>query len=103
MHLLYKVYSIHILYFLFVLCAQFAVQFGVDYLSWRFWIGMWTMVFLAVLAIGEVSILIKFFTRFSEEVFTLIVAVFFAYQSGLQLYQVCTYVCIGVCVSGVCV
>jgi hypothetical protein len=47
------------------------------------------MLFLTVLAIGEASILIKFFARFSEEIFTLIVAVFFAYQSGLQLYQVC--------------
>lgn len=67
---------------------QFAVQFDVDYFSWRFWIGLWTMLFLILFAVGEVSILIKFFTRFSEEIFTLVVAGFFALQCVFQLYKV---------------
>ena len=46
------------------------------------------MLFLILFAVGEVSILIKFFTRFSEEIFTLVVAGFFALQCGLQLYKV---------------
>lgn len=69
-------------------CIQFAVQFDVDYLSWRFWIGLWTMLLLVLLAVGEASILIKYFTRFSEEIFTLVVAGFFAHQCGIQLYKV---------------
>ena len=46
------------------------------------------MLLLVLLAVGEASILIKFVTRFSEEIFTLVLAGFFALQCGLQLYKV---------------
>ena len=50
--------------------------------------GLWLMVLLIIASVSELSFLIHYFTRFSEEVFTGIISVFFAYEASLTLAHV---------------
>lgn len=51
-------------------------------------IGLWLMVILFVLATTEITFLVHYFTRFSEEVFIGITAVFFIYEASLSIDHV---------------
>jgi hypothetical protein len=46
------------------------------------------MLLLIIVSVSELSFLIHYFTRFSEEVFTGIISVFFAYEASLTLVHV---------------
>ncbi len=46
------------------------------------------MCILLFLALNELTFLVHYFTRFSEEVFTGIIAVFFIYEAGLSIVHV---------------
>lgn len=46
------------------------------------------MLILLVLAVTELTFLVHFFTRFCEEVFTGVVAVFFLYEATLSIVHV---------------
>ena len=50
--------------------------------------GLWLMLLLLIVSLSELSFLIHYFTRFSEEVFTGIISVFFAYEASLTLVHV---------------
>ena len=50
---------------------------GIAFLPTYAWIGLWTMVFLLVLAATDASVLIRFFTRFTDEIFALLVSLIF--------------------------
>ena len=50
--------------------------------------GLWLMVLMIIASVGELSFLVHYFTRFSEEVFTGIIAIFFAYEASLTLAHV---------------
>jgi hypothetical protein len=50
--------------------------------------GLWVMVILLILAISELTFLVHHFTRFCEEVFTGVVAVFFIYEACLSIFHV---------------
>ena len=51
--------------------------------------GLWLMGLLVIVSVSELSFLVHYFTRFSEEIFIGIVTIFFAYEAGLTLYHVC--------------
>ena len=64
---------------------------------------MYVMVIIIGSAITEITFLVKYFTRFSEEVFTGVIALFFlveaarhiAYVSDTTCNITCTYTCKG--------
>ncbi|XP_065886531.1 anion exchange protein 2-like isoform X2 [Dysidea avara] len=60
---------------------------GIEYISWRTCIGLWVMVILILLAATEATCLVTTFTRFSEEVFTAVVAIFFIAEAIYYLVQ----------------
>ena len=61
---------------------------SLPYVEWRAAIGLWLMLILLVLAVSELTFLVHHFTRFCEEVFTGIVAVFFIYEACLSIFHV---------------
>ena len=61
---------------------------GIEYISWRTCIGLWAMVILIILAATEATKLVTSFTRFSEEIFTSVVAIFFVSEAVYYLYHV---------------
>lgn len=67
---------------------QFAHLFHIEYLPWRAWIGLWVMIVIILFAVFEATFLIKHFTRFSEEIFTGVIALFFIVETVRTLIKV---------------
>jgi hypothetical protein len=52
-------------------------QSGVDFMEFRLWIGLWTSVFLVLMVMFNLSFLVKYITRFTEDCFATLVAIIF--------------------------
>lgn len=71
-------------YFMFQFCDEHQIEF----LTMRVWIGMWLgIIGLAVVCV-EGSVLVKRFTRFTEEIFASLISLLYIYESLIKLYQV---------------
>ena len=56
-------------------------DYGLDYLEFRLWIGLWVAFFGLVLVATEASHLVQYFTRFTEEGFCALISLIFIYDS----------------------
>ncbi|XP_021934526.1 sodium-driven chloride bicarbonate exchanger isoform X3 [Zootermopsis nevadensis] len=52
-----------------------------DYMSFRFWIGMWIALILLILVAIDASVLVCYITRFTEENFATLIAFIFIYKA----------------------
>ncbi|XP_072180717.1 electroneutral sodium bicarbonate exchanger 1-like isoform X2 [Diadema setosum] len=62
--------------------------FALDYLSFRFWIGLWTMILCIILVATDASAMVKYFTRFIEESFSSLISFIFIYESIHKLFKI---------------
>lgn len=62
---------------MFQLCNQFTV----DFLAVRFWIGLWTFLFMVLWAMVEAPFVMKYLTRFTEDIFTSLIAVIYIWEA----------------------
>ena len=60
---------------------SFCRSINIYYLSFRFWIGIWNAVILLLMVAFDLSFLVQYITRFTEEVFIAIIAVIFTIES----------------------
>ena len=58
------------------------------YLSWRVWIGFWTTVIALVVAALQGSTLVKFFTKFTKDIFNALVALLFIFEAVNKLVNI---------------
>ncbi|XP_013395927.1 electroneutral sodium bicarbonate exchanger 1 [Lingula anatina] len=58
------------------------------YLSLRFWIGMWTCLFLMVMVAFDLSALVRYITRFTEESFASLISLIFIYEAFAKLFKI---------------
>jgi len=58
-----------------------------NYLEFRFWIGMWMVIWLLMMVAFDLSSLVRFITRFTEESFAMLIAIIFIYEAFLKLYE----------------
>ena len=56
-------------------------RFGIEFLPWRAWVGLWVMVICSAIVALEGCFLIKYFTRFTEEIFALMISIIFLYDA----------------------
>ncbi|CAG7833125.1 unnamed protein product [Allacma fusca] len=61
---------------------------GIDFLSMRTWIGLWISAIAIVFAGFEGSALVRFFTRFTQEIFASLVCLLFIAESIQNLIQI---------------
>ncbi|MCA9046874.1 MAG: PTS sugar transporter subunit IIA, partial [Planctomycetaceae bacterium] len=54
---------------------ELCVQFGLPFLPTYAWVGCWSALFLIILSLTDASCLLKFFTRFTDEIFALLISV----------------------------
>ncbi|XP_073932971.1 anion exchange protein 4 isoform X7 [Castor canadensis] len=54
---------------------------NMDYLPFRLWIGIWVATFCLVLVATEASVLVRYFTRFTEEGFCALISLIFIYDA----------------------
>ena len=50
-------------------------------MSFRFWIGMWTAVILLLMVAFDLSYLVCYITRFTEEAFASLICIIFIYEA----------------------
>lgn len=62
---------------LYRLCAQFELAFFPVYA----WVGLWTGGFLILLAVTDASCLMRFFTRFTDEIFASLISLIFIFTA----------------------
>ncbi|CAK9305081.1 unnamed protein product [Gordionus sp. m RMFG-2023] len=61
---------------------------GLNYLSFRCCIGLWTCLILLVMVATDASVLVKYVTRFTEELFASLISLIFVYQAFKNIYHI---------------
>ena len=60
---------------------QLSESFEIEFLPWRAWVGIWVMVICFIIVALEGCFLINYFTRFTEEIFALMISIIFLYDA----------------------
>ena len=63
---------------------------GWDFMPARVWIGLWTSAFILIIVIFNLSALVKYITRFTEESFATLIAVIFIVEAFKKLFSIQT-------------
>ncbi|XP_013368353.1 PREDICTED: anion exchange protein 4 isoform X1 [Chinchilla lanigera] len=63
------------------LLFSFSRDHNLDYLPFRLWVGIWVATFCLVLVATEASVLVRYFTRFTEEGFCALISLIFIYDA----------------------
>jgi len=61
---------------------------NLPFIPFRFWIGFWVMVALQVIVAFELSFMVRYITRFTEECFACLVSVIFIYEAFHKLAHI---------------
>ncbi|XP_033728588.1 electrogenic sodium bicarbonate cotransporter 1-like [Pecten maximus] len=61
---------------------------GWDFMPARVWVGIWTAVFLLIIIAFDLSSLVQYITRFTEDSFACLVAIIFIYQAVAKLLEI---------------
>ena len=65
-----------------------SASLSIDYLSFRFWIHVWTAAILFIMVATDASSLVSYITRFTEESFAMLIAVIFIYEACVKLVKI---------------
>ncbi len=68
---------------IYSLCVR--LGYGTYFLETYAWIGLWSATFLILLALSDASCLIRWFTRFTDEIFAAMIASIFIVEAGHQI------------------
>ncbi|KAG9476320.1 hypothetical protein GDO78_003074 [Eleutherodactylus coqui] len=61
---------------------------GLDYLVGRVWIGAWLIVIVLATVACEGSFLVRFVSRFTQEIFSILISLIFIYETFFKLFKV---------------
>ncbi|KAK0067215.1 electroneutral sodium bicarbonate exchanger 1-like isoform X1, partial [Biomphalaria pfeifferi] len=59
-----------------------------DFMSFRVWIGLWTTLIMLVIVALDLSSLVRFITRFTEECFASLIALIFIYEAFAKVIKI---------------
>ncbi|XP_017507665.2 anion exchange protein 4 isoform X2 [Manis javanica] len=63
------------------LLFSFSRDYSLDYLPFRLWVGIWVATFCLALVATEASVLVRYFTRFTEEGFCALISLIFIHDA----------------------
>lgn len=66
----------------------FCTSQGVEYLTGRVWIGFWMVIIVLLLVAFEGSFMVRFISRFTQEIFSILISLIFIYETFSKLYKV---------------
>lgn len=78
-------------------CFLFIVRFflcvvtrenHLDFLPFRAWIGIWTTIFMLLIVAFDLSALVRYITRFTEESFASLIAIIFIAEAFKKLFGI---------------
>lgn len=77
-------------------CSVFQVcsSFKFEYLAFHFWVGMWLAVIVTVFVAFEGSVLVRYVSRFTQDIFALLISLIFIFESFKKIYMVSVF-CFG--------
>ncbi|XP_045168202.1 electrogenic sodium bicarbonate cotransporter 1-like isoform X6 [Mercenaria mercenaria] len=61
---------------------------GWDFMPARVWVGFWTSAFILLIVIFNLSALVKYITRFTEESFATLIAIIFIVEAFKKLFEI---------------
>merc|ERR1719220_1399831 len=61
---------------------------SIDYLPWRVWIGIWLVIIALLVAMFQGSVLVKYFTKFTKDIFASLVALLFIFEAFNKLAKI---------------
>ena len=63
------------------LLYQVCASYEIDFLATYAWVGIWSALFMVLLAVFNVSALMRYFTHFTDEIFAALIAVIFIVEA----------------------
>ena len=66
----------------------FFSDYNLNYLSLRVWIGLWISLVLLVMVAFDLSALVRYITRFTEESFASLIALIFIVEAFKKLFHI---------------
>lgn len=69
---------------LYRLCSDLELSFLPSYA----WVGLWSAGFLLILAVTDASCLMRYFTRFTDEIFAALISIIFIYEAIKSLVHI---------------
>lgn len=70
------------------LSPQFCNANDIEYLTGRVWIGFWLIVIVIVTVAFEGSFLVRFVSRFTQEIFSFLISLIFICETFIKLIRV---------------
>ena len=67
--------------------VHFCHDFEIYYLTMRLWIGLWATLFCLIIVALDLSAIVRYFTRFTEEAFAALVGLIFIVESVKKLFS----------------
>ncbi|XP_075070414.1 anion exchange protein 2 isoform X2 [Mixophyes fleayi] len=67
---------------------SFCSHNGLEYLVGRVWIGVWLIVIVVATVACEGSFLVRFVSRFTQEIFSILISLIFIYETFFKLFKV---------------
>ncbi|XP_075439030.1 anion exchange protein 2-like [Ascaphus truei] len=61
---------------------------GLEYLVGRVWIGVWLVVIVVSMVACEGSFLVRFVSRFTQEIFSILISLIFIYETFYKLFKI---------------
>ncbi|KAF8795352.1 electroneutral sodium bicarbonate exchanger 1-like isoform X2 [Argiope bruennichi] len=63
-------------------------NYGLDFLPMRVWIGLWTFLYLFLFVAFNLASLVRYITRFTEEIFATLVSSYFIYKAFKNVLEI---------------
>uniref|UniRef100_A0A3B3ZIC3 Bicarbonate transporter-like transmembrane domain-containing protein n=1 Tax=Periophthalmus magnuspinnatus TaxID=409849 RepID=A0A3B3ZIC3_9GOBI len=73
---------------------NFCQVLDVEYLTARLWVGLWLMVIVVVTVALEGSVLVRHVSRFTQEIFSVLISLIFIYETFVKLFKVRSKTCL---------
>lgn len=70
--------------------CQFCKSQGYEYIVGRVWVGMWLIIIVLIMVAAEASFLVRFISRFTQEIFSILISLIFIYETFYKLIKVNT-------------
>ncbi|RXN12781.1 band 3 anion exchange -like protein [Labeo rohita] len=67
---------------------QFCKAYGYEYIVGRVWVGMWLIIIVLVIVAVEGSFLVRFISRFTQEIFSILISLIFIYETFAKLIRI---------------
>uniref|UniRef100_A0A8D3D569 Solute carrier family 4 member 1a (Diego blood group) n=1 Tax=Scophthalmus maximus TaxID=52904 RepID=A0A8D3D569_SCOMX len=61
---------------------------GIEYIVGRIWVGMWLIVIVTIIVAVEGSFLVRFISRFTQEIFSILISLIFIYETFNKLIKI---------------